>query len=307
MKLRVVSVVCAILIASPALAVPLFTSDLDTSTGWTVIGDADTATTCGWDFTTEGIPASPGGSTTGLKMEANIVSGTAQETAAVTDTFTVSGQYVVEFDFWINVNGPFPGGGSGSTEFCGGGVGHDGVSTGRSGASLIIDGEGGSGRDWRMYKNDGEQFVASGQYDVDTNNNSGVDLSGYFPSQSPPAYQQANYVQQTGSTAAGSGGFAWHHMVITVDTDAIGVGITMDPGIANFAVDGLSIGTIDNSNSGTVVSMSGPISLIYADLFSSLSDNPALSYGVIDNLVVTPEPSGLVLLALGGLALLRRR
>ena len=300
--------ILAVLLVLPAFALgsTLFQSDMDSAAGWSVLPGSDTAYTFGWDFTSMGIPASPGGSTTGLKLEANISSGTAQQIAVVSD-YAASGQYVVEFDFWANANGPFPGGGGGSTEFVGGGIGHDGSTVGLNGASLIIDGEGGSSADWRLYKNGGLQYPASGQYDVDTNNNSGVDLSAYFPSLAAPAYQQANYPQQTGMINAGSGGFAWHHMVITVDTNAIGIGTTQDPGLAHFVVDGLSIGTIDNSNGGTVVDMSGAISIIYADLFSSVSDNAALSFGVVDNLVVTPEPSALALLALGGLALLRRR
>jgi hypothetical protein len=304
-----------LLVMAAALCVPgvalgdiLFESDMDSGAAWTVNATADTAYQFGWDFTTEGIPPSPGGSTTGLRMAANVVDPASVEEVVATPTgFTVGGQYVVEFDFWVNANGPFPGGGTGSTEFAGGGIGYDGTSATRNGALLIIDGEGGSSRDWRMYKNTGEQFVASGQYDIDTNNNSGVDLSGYFASQSPPLYQQTTYPQQTGMTAAGSGGFAWHHMVITVDSNAIGVGITDDPGLANFTVDGLSIGTIDNSNGGTVVAMTGNVQVMFADLFSSVSDNPALSYGVIDNFVVTPEPASFALLALGGLALWRRR
>ncbi len=298
------------LVCMPTLAFGgvLFSSDMDSGAAWTVNATGDTAHQFGWDFTAMGIPASPGGSTTGLRLAANILDpATVEEIVATPTGFTVSGQYVIEFDFWINANGPFPGGGTGSTEFIGGGAGYDGTTPGRNGALLLIDGEGGSSRDWRLYKNTGEQFIESGQYDIDSNNNSGVDLSNYFPPQGPPLYQQENYTQQTGETAAGCGGFAWHHMVITVDSDALGSGITDDLGIANFTVDGLSIGTIDNSNGGTVVSMVGNVEVIYADLFSSVSDNPDLSFGVIDNFVVTPEPASLSLIVLGGLALLRRR
>ena len=284
----------------PALAFGdiLFSSDMDTGFGWMVNGTADTSYQFGWDFTTMGIPPSPGGSTTGLRMAANIVDpASVEEIVATPFDFTFSGQYVVEFDFWINANGPFPAGGTGSTEFIGGGVGYDGATPGRNGALLIITGEGGSSRDWRMYKDTSEQYVASGQYDIDTNNSSGVDLSAYFPPQSAPQWQQDNYPQQTGQIQAGSGGFAWHHMTITVDSTV---------GQANFNVDGLSIGTLD-TNIGNPVETSGYVQVMYADLFSSVSDNAALSFGVIDNFVVTPEPTSLALLALGGLALLRRR
>jgi len=276
----------------------LFESNMDSGAAWTVNGTADTAYQFGWDFTSMGIPASPSGSTTGLRMAANIIDPATAEYIVATPTgFTVSGQYTMEFDFWSNANGPFPAGGSGSTEFIGGGVGYDGTTADRSGAMLLATGEGGSSRDWCLYKDTSEQWVASGQYDVDTNNNSGVDLSGYFPAQSAPQYQQDNYPQQTGEINAGSAGFAWHHMVVTVDSDA---------GLANFAVDGLSIGTID-ANIGNPVAMAGNVQVMYCDMFSSVSDNADLSFGVIDNFVVTPEPAGLALLALGAVALLRRR
>ncbi len=288
--------VVAAIVAAPAYG-QLFSSSMDDGAAWAVNGTDDTAATFGWDFTTMGIPPSPGGSTTGLKLEANMSSGSAQKIVATPIGITAQGQYTVEFDFWVNVNGPLPLGGTGSTEFIGGGVGYDGVSAERNGALILIDGEGGSSRDYRMYKDTSEQFVASGQYDVDTNNNSGTDLSAFFPSLAPPQFQQDNYPQQTGMIAAGSGGFAWHHMLITVNGGA---------GTANFSVDGLSIGTLD-TNIGNPVATTGAVQVMYADLFSSVSDNPELSFGVIDNFTMTPEPASLTLLALGGLAVLRRR
>ena|GEM_PF-2883443 len=283
------SILVAVLCMPGVASGQIYWSDMDDGTDWTVnVSSGDTAWEFGWDFTSMGIPPSPGGSTTGLWMAANLVyPSDVQKVVATPTDFTIGGRYTVEFDFWCNANGPFPGGGSGSTEFVGGGVGYNGTTADRNGALLIITGEGGSSRDWRLYKNTGEQFVASGQYDVDTNNNWGIDLSSYFPSQTPPQYQQDNYPQQTGQTNPGSGGFAWYHMRITVDSDAIGVGYNNNPGIANFTVDGLSIGTIDNSNLGTVVAMTGNIEVMYADLFSSVSDNAELSFGVVDNLVVT--------------------
>ncbi|MFH1745644.1 MAG: PEP-CTERM sorting domain-containing protein [Planctomycetota bacterium] len=275
-------------------------SDMDTDAGWVIRNHADTAYTWGWDFTTMGIPASPGGSTTGLKMEANITAGAAAYVWAVTEQRFV-GQYAVEFDMWINANGPFPGGGTGSTEFIGGGIGRADPLWAMNGGSLIITGEGGSSTDYRLYKNTGLQYPESGQYDAGNvtgaNNNSHPYYADYFPGQAAPQYQQDNYPQQTGTLYDGTIGFAWRHMVITVDSAA---------GTANFAVDGLSIGTLD-ANIGSPFELAGRAQLIYADLFTSVSDNAALSFGVFDNFVITPEPTSLVLLALGGVSLLRRR
>ncbi len=301
MKTKLIVATCALgLVALPTMAVPIFQSDMDSGAAWTVNATADTAYQFGYDYSAMGIPASPngGGSTTGLLMKANLVEPASVDFVVATPTgLSMSGQYTVEFDMWINANGPFPGGGTGSTEFLGGGVGYDGTSAERVGGMLLASGEGGSSRDYRMYKNAGEQFVASGQYDVDTNNNSGVDLSAFFPSQSPPLFQQNNYAQQTGSTAAGAGGFAWHRMVITVDSNA---------GTANFAIDGLSIGTLD-ANIGSAFDTTGNVQVMYTDLFSGVSDNAELSFGIVDNFLVTPEPATMVLLAMGGVAVLRRR
>ena len=308
--IAVMALVCVPGLAMGAPGDVLYSSGMDDGTGWAVNATGEYEANFGWDFTTMGIPASPGGSTTGLQTKVNMTAGAASDLSAAAGISVSGVAYTVEFDFWGNVNGPFPGGGGNSTEFIGGGVGATDVSAGRTGASLVISGEGGSSYDWRLYKDTGLQYGASGQYDVDSNNNSGVDLSGWFPGNAAPAYQQSNYAQQTGTVYDGSGGFAWHHMVITVDPFALGAGSTADLGIANFAVDGHSIGTIDNSNLGTVVAMEGRPYLDYVDLYAGASDNADLSFGVFDNFVVTeavPEPGTLALLAMGGLALLRRR
>jgi MYXO-CTERM domain-containing protein len=291
--------------AFPAVSMgTTFTSDMDTNAGWTVFSDPDTAHTFGFDYSALNIPPSPngGGSTLGLKMEANIATASTGDAVMATPTgFSASGDYTVQFDFWINANGPFPGGGGGSTEHLGGGVGYNpasGSETVRTGALLILDGEGGSARDYRMYKNNGEQFVGSGQYDIATNNNTDTDLVTWFPAVDVGALGQGG-VNQTGTTQAGSGGFAWHTMLITVDGTAETV---------NFQIDGNSIGTLVCDGSvGATCDTSGGVQVMYQDLFSSVSDNATYSFGLIDNFSVTPEPTGLALMGLGGLALLRRR
>lgn len=306
----------ALALASLAMYLPgtaaaqiLFQDGLSDGAAWSVEAtSADTASTFGYDYSADGIPAAPNGSdTVGLKLEANLADGAAAEISASPTDFSVGGLYRVEFDFWINANGPFPGGGGGSTEFAGGAVGHDTATAGRDGASLLISGEGGASRDWRLYKDTSEQFIESGQYSITDNNASGTELASAFPGQDPPALQQTNFAQQTGTLQDGAGGFQWLTMQIDVDSDA---------GTAAFRVSSaasgntLHIGTID-SNIGDPVDLSGNIALVYADLFSSVSDNAALSFGVFDNVVVTqiPEPSSVALLALGaaGFFQLRRR
>jgi hypothetical protein len=294
-----------------------FSYNMESGAAWTVNGTADTASTFNYDYSADGIPEAPntaGGdaATRGLKLEANISSGTVSEIVATPTGVRFSGVHTIEFDYWINANGPFPAGGGGSTEYIGGGAGYDGVTAGRDSAVLLVTGEGGASRDYRMYKNTGEQWPASGQYAAGTYSGSNNAADPYYLGTFPgglaaPLSQQTAHPQQTGTTGAGAHGFAWHHMRIEVDPDAIGVGVTADPGVTMFYMDDLLIGHIDNSNGGTVVDMTGNVECMYGDLFSSVSDNPALSFGIIDNFYATPEPASLALLALGSLALLRRR
>jgi hypothetical protein len=294
-----------------------FSSTFDTSAGLAIVATADTASTFGYDYSADGIPEAPnnlgGAATTGLKLEANIVDpATAEEIAVVTTGLgALGGYYSLQVEVWVNANGPFPGGGSGSTEFAGAAIGHDGATAGRNGASLVFDGEGSSSRDYRLYKDAGEQFFASGQYALtDNNNNSGPDMVAAFPGLAAPAAQG----QGATVTADGSGGFQWMTLVVDVDATALGSGATADLGVATFTLTSaasgntVEVGTIDNSNGGTVVSMTGNVGVVFADIFTSVSGNPQYSFGVFDNMsVAIPEPTSLVLLSIGGLVMLRRR
>ena len=107
--------------------------------------------------------------------------------------------------------------------------------------------------------------------------------------------QASEYDQQTGITGAGSQGFEWHEVVIT-----------MNGATALWEIDGLPIAELDPTI-GEAFDLDGNISIGYMDIFGSVSDNPDLSFGLVDNLVVTPEPGTVLLLAIGGLALRRRR
>lgn len=288
-------------VATSASAATLFSSDLDTSAGFVVLGTADTASTFGYDYSADGIPSAPNGTgTTGLKLQANISAGAANEIVAVTTATFNNPVYTVQVDAWVNANGPFPGGGGGSTEFGGLGVGHDGTTVGRNGGSFIFTGEGGSTRDYRMYKDTSEQFVESTQYATVTNNSLDSVYTAAFPGLAAPGSQS-----QTGTTGDGSGGFQWMTIVATVDTVNGTVNYTITSAASGNTVE---VGTLD-SNIGNSFATSGSASIIYADLFSSVSDNANLSFGVFDNFIVTdvPEPGSLALLGLGGLAMLRRR
>ncbi|MGK0189054.1 MAG: hypothetical protein ACI9R3_004871 [Verrucomicrobiales bacterium] len=275
----------------------VFADDLSTDTNWTVLGDADTAATFGYDYSANGIPSAPNGTgTVGLKLEANIAGAAAAGVAAVRSTGISGTPYRVSFDVWSN----YALAGSGTTEFAGGGVGHDGATLGSNGASLLITGDGGSSRDYRLYKDSNEQFIASLQYNASfaTNNGSEPLIAAAIVGTAAPAGQA-----QVGTPSDGAAAFQWITMHIDVDPTA---------GQSKFTLlaDGntLEIGTLDSSV-GDAVNMDGSVSLVYADLFSSLADTPGLQFGVFDNVSVesVPEPTSAMLLSMCGLGFFFRR
>ncbi|MES2709472.1 MAG: hypothetical protein V4726_22940 [Verrucomicrobiota bacterium] len=308
------------LVALAALALPLwtttaqaqvlFSSSLDTNAGWNLATEATPSSlaTFGYDYSVMGIPAAPGGTgTTGLRMAAN-ANGTIQALTASTTATFMTGQYRITFDFWANTNGPLPGGGTGSTELLGGGVGYSGT-TPRAGASVLVSGEGGLTQDYRMDKSSSSQALgaAGALYNpaftsLNVNATSSADPSNpftaAFPGKSAPVPVQAG---TTGTAHNGTVVFGWHTMTILADVSA---------GTASFWIDNLSIGTLNQS--GTAVSVAGSGSLTMLDSATSISGadlTTDLVFALFDNYKVeaVPEPSGLALAGLATLPLLRRR
>jgi hypothetical protein len=71
-----------------------------------------------FDYSSVGIPAAPnslGGSTIGLKLQANLFSNALGGFSVSPNGLNLTGNYTVSFDAWSNTVGPFPSGGSGST------------------------------------------------------------------------------------------------------------------------------------------------------------------------------------------------
>jgi hypothetical protein len=301
---RLVSAASALLCAPSLMAAPLFVDafNVDTSANYTVNADPDTTVHFSYDYSADGIPPAPnqGSTTRGVKFTANNGDATAAA-AAINISPTgqsFSGDYKLRFYSWLNANGPFPGGGTGSTEFVTGGVGTTGTSVQKSsgaasGAWFAGDNEGQSGIDYRAYLNASLEGPTSTVYaapDSGTINRRNANNPYYhttFPGgQTAPASQQAAHPQQTGALKAGTLGFAWRLHEI----DKIGSSVT-------WTIDGLKIAEFPNATlTGSNVFVG------HWDVFASITDNPALSFGIIDSLVVTqiPEPSTM---ALGALAL----
>ncbi len=271
--------------------------DTDTSASYIVASTGDAFATFLFDYSSMGIPPAPnttGGTTLGVKFEANITAGAANAVTLHT-VQTYTGDRVIRFDAWVNANGPFPGGGTGSTEFITCGAGGDGstpnIGGSGTGAWFAATGEGGSSRDYRGYKDGSEQFAESGQFFAGSSSAGGgahnasdpyyaqfgsIDV-GALPVQGAAA--AGGFPQQTGISQPGSFGFEWHEVEIVIDVD----GGTGGAPLVTWSVDGLAIAALD-AGIGAPFASDGSVTVGYMDIFSSISDNAALSFGLIDNL-----------------------
>lgn len=276
----------------PQTTVFLDTFDSNTAANWQLNrSSTDTRVTFNYDYATMGIPSAPrsaGGTTRGLKMEANL---TAAATAAVSLSplnQSFAGDHRLRFDAWINANGPFPLGGDGSTEHLTSGVGTTGnrvqwtgSGSTANGVWFAVNGEGQAGDtstsngDFCAFVGTALQGTASGVYAAGTDSNAKGNVNGYYVAAFPggavaPAWQRSNYAQQTGALAAGTIGFAWREVIVSRRGNVI-----------EWAIDGIRLAAITNA------SLTGSnIFVGYWDSFTSLSDNAALSFGVVDNVRV---------------------
>jgi hypothetical protein len=309
---------------SISVAAPIFSDDFNSAASSanysTITADAvNSHPTYAYDYSALGIPSAPhsgDSSTKGLRLDANVGANAAQAVNVVT-LAQYSGKYVVQFDAWINVNGPFPAGGDGSTNYLSAGVGSDGttsnfVTNTGSGGWTAVNGENGSGIDYRFYKDAALQGVATAQYAAGTAANARNGENGYYDQFG--SYNISNYpvqgannggpAQQNGISDHGSFGMAWHQVTLSVDS----TGGTGGAAAMKWYVDNLLIGTLDAGANGAF-SASGRVSLGYSDPTSNVSDNPPLTFALIDNLVIVPEPATLTLCmaSLFVMGLLRRR
>jgi hypothetical protein len=264
--------------------------DVNTAANWvTNRSSTDTRVTFNYNYTPDGIPPAPnsiGGTTRGVKFEANLVNGAvaAINISPVGQSFP--GDYRLRFDMWINANGPFPDGGTGSTEHLTAGVGTAGNrvqwNTGTAdGVWFAADGEGqatdthATVPDWRAYVGTALQQTNSGVYvggsEPNIRGNGHPYYASTFPGgQTAPALQQSNYAQQTGALAVGTVGFAWRDVIIAKTGNTV-----------EWSIAGLKIAAVTNANL-----TASNIFIGYWDSFASLSDNTNLSFGLVDNVRV---------------------
>lgn len=267
-----------------------------------------------FDYSTVGIPLAPhssSGGTRGLKMEANVfgtTTGVLMGMSASPIGQHFSGDYKLSFDCWQNFQGPFPGGGSGTSQLTLAGLGStDGlqfIGGPWTAVGFAATGDGGSTIDYRAYVDAGAPLSeASGAYAAGTGSGVRNNTNSYYSSfqGTVPAAQTAyasglGFGSQTGSTNVGALGMAWRYWEI----EKIGDTVT-------WTVDGKLIATITGA---TAQMGSDNIFIGYGDINTTASTDAIsrqLLFGLVDNVHVTPEPGSLAVLGLGILALARRR
>jgi hypothetical protein len=274
-----------------------------------------------FDYSTVGIASAPrsvGGTTRGLKMEANIfgTTGTATQRGLSASPLgqSFSGDYTLRFDAWQNFQGgaaSFAGGGSGTTLITSAGIGgvtnvsQTPINT-LNGVLFGASSDGGSANDYRAYTATGS-IVAETTGAYFAGNTSGVtnntnayysNFQGTVPgAQTTYAATLGSFVQ-SGQTNVGVLGMAWHTWEITKVGDVV-----------TWSVDGKNIARVTKSitdGSNIFVGMFDINSGVSVDAYSR-----QLSFGLIDNVEVVaapvPEPTSMIALGLGAAALIRRR
>lgn len=278
--------------------------EVNDTANWTVNnGPSDAAADFFFDYATVGVPLAPnssGAGTRGMKLQANLSSGVFSGMSASPTGLDLSGPYTLSFDWWSNTVGPFPAGGSGSTNLSTYGVGTSGTvaqwPSQADGVWFAATNEGNSAADWRVYSPDMPTSHPDGDpvYTAPGGSRNASDpYYAGFGNVAPPAAQTVLYPGQAGTVQAGAAAFAWHEVEIFMTEDEV-----------RWIVDGLEIAAVDIS---AMVLGGGNIFFGHSDTNATSSADPndaALLFTLIDNVrieqarVSVAEPGTLVLLAL---------
>ena len=283
----VTSSVVSLIVYPPQATVFSDNFDTNSAANWIVNrSSSDTAVAFNFDYSTLGIPSAPhstGGTTLGLQMKANLKLGVCAALSISPINQSFSGDYRLHFDGWINVNGPFPGGGASSTEFLTAGIGTAGnraewtTNASADGYYFSADGDGGVSAssttfgDYSGYVGKNWQNANTGIYAAGSLDNANPYYTATFSTgKSAPALQQSEYAQQTGALNPGTFGFAWHDVIISRRGSTV-----------NWVIDGIQMAAISNATF-----TASNVFVGFWDPFASLTDNTNLSFGLVDNVRV---------------------
>jgi hypothetical protein len=279
---------------APCVAIYREDFEVDPTASWTLNGGpSDEAASFFFDYTTlAGIPQAPnsrGTGTHGMKLQANLTSGIFGGMSVSPTGKSFTGDYTLAFDWWANFNGPFPAGGSGSTNLSTYGILTNGTTAQWPGnANGVYFGgtaDGGSGTDWRAYSPAAQTSYASGNpvYAALTLNNTDAYYAS-FGGETAPAAQLGLFPNQTGTTQVGSGGMAWHEVTVA-----------KNGAVVTWRIDGVLMATIDTS----AMTLGGSNILFgHSDINATNSTDPnapGTLFTLIDNvrvLVKRPESAG---------------
>jgi MYXO-CTERM domain-containing protein len=303
-----------------------FDAGASVGAGWNVNlpgSSANNAATFGFDYSTVGIPSAPhsvGGTTIGLKLEANFSAGTPTSANGLSVSpigQSFAGDFILTADVWQNFNGNAAGTGSGTTQLTGAGIGTSGtvaqyMNSVQSSIWFAQTGDGGNGtasQDYHAYSSGATSATigynaASGVFAAGTDATAVDNANAWYAALGgntvPAAQTTISGGTQTGTTAAGAPGFRWHTLSIAKTGNTV-----------TYTLDSTLIATINNVN--TLTLSGNDIELIQSDVNTGVSTDTTrrtYEFGLFDNVVVTaPEPSSVSLaaLALAGLVAARRR
>ncbi|MEO2045866.1 MAG: PEP-CTERM sorting domain-containing protein [Pirellulales bacterium] len=276
--LGVVCLATLALMVSPSVGQVLYTQDFDVddTANWTqnLSGVTDSNAVIFFDYSSVGIPAAPnssGGSTRGMKLQANLFSNAFGGFSVSPTGESFTGDYVLSYDMWQSYHGVsfvepvdiFPAGGgiirgqsSGGTNLGYGGILSSGTFSNSAGSSDSVffsaTGDGDSGSDYRVYSSDRDYSYQSPPVDAidedatyfggSRNAASSTLYTDNFGGESPTAAQAALFPNEMvlhpdNVTDEGVIGFAWREHTITKLGDTV-----------TWAVDGIDLIQLDISN-----------------------------------------------------------
>ncbi|MCA9213640.1 MAG: hypothetical protein KDB27_11270, partial [Planctomycetales bacterium] len=250
-----------------------------------------------FDYSQIGIPEapnSPSGGTTGVQMFANDpFEDTLPATSAVQvvpsgldSALAAATEYTMTFDIWMNMNGPMPAGGAGSSEAMMAGVGFSANAAIEAGNIdgtyfTLLGDAGASTADVRSFTDDGYN---ANNFDSDTPINvGGAVMNGnpYFADAFPGGIVvddlpiQGGSDSQTGTTIQGQMAFEWHEVRLDVRGREV-----------SFYVNDLLIARDEDA------AIEGNAFFGYADYFSSVTGDPQWGFGLVDNLHIFTPANG---------------